>query len=150
MLGTLQLPVAGLGTLLVAFSIGSILTTSSPAPEGEGFVSGLAILFLYFLAWIGFLILSFGLSIPPGDGFGVTFNRYQRGLFIVAAGAGLLSAVGPFVAFGLLLSDTSLMVNSLLALMGVALLSLLVGLLWRAIQAIQTWRLNDDPSTPSN
>ena len=116
----------------------------SPPPESEGFVAGLAIVFLYFLGWIGFLVLSFGLAIPPGDGYGISFNRYQRGLFAFAGTAGVLSAVGPFIAFGLLLSHPSLMGTAWVVIMSVALIALTVGLLWRGVQAVRQWRSNNE------
>jgi len=148
--GSLQLPVATVGALLVALSVGSILTMPSPPPESEGFVAGLAVLFLYFLAWVGFLVLSAGLAIPPGDGYGITFTRAQRGLFVTAAVAGLLSAVGPFVAFGLLLSRPSLMAGAWLALMGLALTALTGGLVWRGIRAVWTRRPDGESASTSN
>jgi len=139
LLGSLQIPVAAVGVALVLVSVGSVVTMDPP-PEGEGFVAGLALVFLYFLAWVGFLVTSFGLAIPPGDGYGVTFNRYQRGLFVIAGVAGFLSAVGPFVLFGLLYSNPSLMGTAWVATMGVAVLSLAAGLLWRGITSVRTWR----------
>ena len=135
-LGSLQLPIAGIGALLVAVAIGGIATMPSPPPGSEGFVSGLAALFLYFVGWVGFLIMSTGLAIPPGEGYGITFDRRQRWLFVTAAVAGFLSAIGPFVAFGLLLSNPSLMVSAWLALMGVAIAALLLGIAWRIGQEI--------------
>lgn len=142
LLGSLQLPVAVLGAGLVVVSIGGISTMPSPPPGSEGFAAGLALLFLYFLGWVGFLVLSFGLAIPPGDGYGIGFNRYQRGLFVLAGVAGLTSAIGPFVAFGLLFSHPSLIGIAWLVIMGVAVLALTAGLLWRGIQALQDWRLD--------
>ncbi|PSQ01744.1 hypothetical protein BRC92_10060 [Halobacteriales archaeon QS_4_69_31] len=145
-LGSLQLPVATVGTLLVVVAVGSVATMPSPPPESEGVVAGLAVLFMYVLAWVGFLVTSLGLAIPPGDGYGVTFTRYQRGLFVLAAVAGLLSAVGPFVAFGLVYSNPSLMTTAWLALASVAVLSLAAGLVWRGVQAVRAWRFGAGPS----
>lgn len=144
LLGSLQIPVAAVGAALVVFSVGSVVTMDPP-PEGDGFVAGLAILFMYFLAWVGFLVTSFGLAIPPGDGYGVTFNRYQRGLFVVAGVAGVLSAVGPFVLFGLLYSNPTLMGTTWVATMGVAVLSLAAGLCWRGVETVRTWRTDREP-----
>lgn len=143
LLGSLQIPVAALGGFLVIFSISLVLTMPSPPPESEGFVSGLAFIFLYFLAWVGVLVTSFGLAIPPGEGYGITFNRYQRGLFLLAGVAGVLSAVGPFAAFGLIYSNPSLMVNAWLATMGVAVIALLSGLVWRGAQTVYRRQIED-------
>lgn len=148
-LGSLQLPVAGTGAFLVVVSVGQILTMPSPPPESDGFVGGLAVLFLYFLAWVGFLVLSLGLAIPPGDGYGITFTRAQRVLFLLAAVAALVSAVGPFVAFGLIYSNPSLMVSAWLAITGIALLALATGLGWRGVQAVQSWRRDGGRSSAS-
>lgn len=150
MVGSLQIPIAVVGTLLIVFSVGAIVMIPSPPPGSEGFVSGLAFIFLYFLGWIGFLALSFGLAIPPGGGYGIRFNRYQRALFVLSGLAGILSAVGPFVAFGVLLSHPSLIGTAWVAIMGVGLLALTAGLLWRGVQAVQTWRFNNESTRMNN
>lgn len=140
-LGSLQLPIAALGLALVVFAVGGIVTMDPPPAGSEGFVGGLAVLFLYFLAWIGFLVLSAGLAIPPLNGYGLRFTRSQRGLFLLAALAALLSAVGPFVAFGLVYSNPGAMVTAWVVVTGVGVLSLLSGLVWRGVQV---WRTDVD------
>lgn len=138
LLGSLQLPVAGLGAVLLVAALGSLLTLPPAPPESEGFVRGLAVLFLYFLAWSGFVVVALGLAIPPKGGYGISFNRYQRGLFVTAAVAAVGSAVGPFVLFGLFYSNAELLVYSLLGLVLVAVGSLAGGLLWRLGEAVRT------------
>jgi hypothetical protein len=133
-LGSLQLPVAAVGLALVVFAVGGIVSMDPPPAGSEGFVGGLAVLFLYFLAWVGFLVLSLGLAIPPLNGYGLRFTRAQRGLFVLAGVAGLVSAVGPFVAFGLIYSNPNLLVTAWLAIVSVGILALLSGLVWRSIQ----------------
>lgn len=137
MLGSLQIPVAVVGAALVAFAVVGVVTMPPPPPESDGFVSGLAAIALYVMGWVGFLVASLGLAIPPGEGYGVTFTRHQRWLFVIAAVAGVGSVVGPFVAFGLFLSNPSLMVSGWIAIMGIAVLALLSGLGWRGVQAIR-------------
>lgn len=150
LLGSLQVPIAAIGLLGVAAAVGGIVTLDPPPAGSEGFLSGLAILFLYFLGWMGFLVLALGLAIPPGDGYGITFNRYQRGLFVVAAVGALASAVGPFVAFGLVYSNPSLLFNSWLVITSVAVLSLVGGLVWRGVEALRAWRVDGGGSTSSD
>ena len=136
-LGSLQLPVVAVGLALVVFAVGGIVSMDPPPAGSEGFVGGLAVLFLYFLAWVGFLVLSLGLAIPPLNGYGLRFTRAQRALFVLAGLAGLVSAVGPFVAFGLIYSNPGLMVTAWVATVGVGILALLTGLVWRGVQV---WR----------
>lgn len=135
--GALQLPVIGIGFLLLVFSIGQLLLLEPPPATGDGFVSGLAVLILYVLAWIGFVVMSIGFAIPPADGRGISFNRYQRALFITAAVSAVLSAIGPFIGFALLYSDPDLFVASWVALMGIAVIAFFGGLSWRGIQVIK-------------
>lgn len=136
-LGSLQIPVAVVGAALVAVAVVGTVTMPPPPPESDGFVAGLATIALYVVGWIGVLVASLGLAIPPGEGRGITFTRRQRWLFVLAAMASIGSVVVPFVAFGLLLSNPSLMVAGWLAIMGVAVLALFAGLGWRAAQAIR-------------
>lgn len=139
LLGSLQLPIAGVGALVLVLSVATLLMIPPSPPESEGFVRGLAYIALYVIAWGGFVLFALGLAIPPGsDGFGIRFTRAQRALFAVAALAAVASGIGPFVAFALLYSNPSLFVNSLLALVVIAVLSLLAGLGWRAGQAVRT------------
>ena len=140
-LGSLQIPVAGLGLALIVFAVGGILNVEPPPPGSDGFVGGLAVLFLYFLGWVGCLVLSVGLAIPPLNGYGLRFTRYQRGLFLLAALAAFLSAVGPFVLFGLVYSNPGAMVVAWFVVTGIAVLSLLSGLVWRGVQV---WRADVD------
>jgi len=142
-LGSLQLPIAGLGGLLLVLSLSSLVSMPAPPPGSDGFVGGLATPVLYVLAWVGFLGLSLWLSIPVGSGFGIAFTRGHRGLFLLAARAALLSAFGPFVLFGLIYSNPSLMGLAWLVCMGVAVLAFFVAVLWRITNAIQSWRRLD-------
>lgn len=144
LLGSFQLPVAGVGAVLLTGAVGTILLL--PPAEGEGFVRGLAVLFLYVLAWSGFVVLSVGLAIPPSGGYGIQFGRRQRGLFVVAAIAAVGSAIGPFVAFRLFYTDTELLVYSLLGLAGLAVIALSGGLLWRFGEVVRTRMETDDPT----
>lgn len=150
LLGSLQLPIAAVGTVLVVFAVGQLVTMNPPPPGSEGFVHGLALIILYVLAWVGFVVLSMGLAIPPKDGYGIAFTRRQRGLFVTAAVAAVLSAVGPFVAFGLIYSNPTLLVSAWLAVMSVAIIALAAGLIWRGAEAINTWRATKRSSATNN
>ncbi|MFC7251238.1 hypothetical protein ACFQJ5_15540 [Halomicroarcula sp. GCM10025324] len=136
-LGTLQLPVATLGLALLLVALVGIATMDPPPAGSDGFVGGLAVFFLYIVAWVGFLVLSLGLAIPPLGGYGLRFTRPQRGLFLLAGLAAFLSAVGPLVAFGLVFSNPGAMVLTWLAITAVGILSLVGGVVWRGVQV---WR----------
>lgn len=136
LLGSLQLPVAGIGLFVMLISLATAFTMPPSPPDSEGFVQGLALIALYVFAWGGFVVLSLGLAIPPGEGFGIDFTRIQRGLFLVAAVAAVASAVVPFAMFGLLYSNPNLLAMSLLALFAVALLTFTTSVVWRAGQAV--------------
>lgn len=136
LLGSLQLPVAGIGLFVTLISLAMAFTMPPSPPDSEGFVQGLALLALYVFAWGGFVVLSLGLAIPPGEGFGIGFTRIQRGLFLVAALTAAASAIVPFAMFGLLYSNPELLAMSLLALFAVALLTFTTSLAWRAGQVL--------------
>lgn len=135
-LGSLQLPVAGVGVALVVFAAGSIATIPEPPAGSDGFVGGLAVVFLSLIGWAGLVVAPLGLAIPPSGGYGVRFNRYQRGLFVASSAGWFLAGVIPLLGFGLLLRQPDLMVSSLLALATAATLSLVAGLCWRGGEAI--------------
>ena len=74
-LGFLRLPVAGFDVLGVAMAVNR-LSTLPPSPPGtDDFVEGLAIFFLYVLGFTGFAVAALGFAIPPGDDFGIRFDR---------------------------------------------------------------------------
>ncbi|MDY6819896.1 MAG: hypothetical protein SVG88_14640 [Halobacteriales archaeon] len=142
-LGSLQLPVAGIGVLLLVMSISQLLLMESPLPESEGFVQGLAMFFLYIMAWVGLVLTAGGLAIPPGeDGFGIQFNRWQRRLFILAMLGAIGSALLPLVGMGWIFATAregngTLLLIAFAGPSGIAIVSLLAGLAWRAAEAIR-------------
>ncbi|MFB6095888.1 MAG: hypothetical protein ABEJ74_00680 [Haloferacaceae archaeon] len=140
LLGSLQLPIAGAGALVLALAVASTLALPPSPPDSEGFVRGLAFIVLYVLAWGGFVLLALGLAIPPGGGVGVDFTRGQRALFLLAALSGAGSVVVPFAAFALLYANPTQFLLLVGALVAVAVLSLLGGLGWRAGQALRARR----------
>lgn len=137
-LGSLQLPVAGVGAVVFLGSVAAIASLP-PSPEGEGFVRGLAVLVLFVGAWAGFVVTAFGLAIPPGeDGVGVQFSRGQRLLLLAAGGLGLASAVAPLVFWAVVVTvglSPGTATLAWFALMGIAVVALLAGVGWRAAEA---------------
>jgi hypothetical protein len=137
-LGSLQLPVAGLGVLLVVRSVVELQTLPQSPPGSDGFVEGLAVLFLFVIAWVGLVLVAVGLAIPPGDGVGVRFTRWQRRLFVAAAGLAVASVVLPLVLWSVVLASglsPSTVVLVWFGLMAAAVIALVGGVGWRAGQA---------------
>ncbi|PSP55167.1 hypothetical protein BRC82_06555 [Halobacteriales archaeon QS_1_67_19] len=142
-LGSLQLPIAGFGLLVSGWSIRRALALPEPPAGSDGFVSGLASLALYALALIGFVVAALGFAIPPGDGFGVRFNRWQRRLFVGAAVAALLSVFAPLIAWSAVAATGlgfGVVAWSWIALLGCAVLALGGGLAWRVGEAVAVRR----------
>ena len=142
-LGSLQLPVAAIGALLVAFAVSGVLSlASAPAPDGEGFVRGLAVVFLYVIGLLGFVVFALGLAIRPGEGRGVSFRRHQRQLLFAGAGATAAALLLPLVAFGVLYGaaleggQLPLYLWGLLHVVGA--LSVGTALAWRGTEAIRS------------
>lgn len=140
-LGSLQLPVAGGGLFVVAsgaWALAALL--ASPSTHGDGFVEGLAALFLYVVVWAGFIAAGLGLAIPPGDGLGIQFTRWQRWLFLGSATLAFASAIVPFVLWTVVV-QTGLSPGSTatvgLGLMALSILAFVGGLCWRVIDAIR-------------
>lgn len=138
LLGSLQLPVAFAGGLAVAAAITGMAQVT-PIPERGGLPGGLALIFLYVVAWGGVTLTALGLTIPPGDGVGIRFDRRQRALFALAAGCSVASGLLPLVvwrAFVATGGDATVIVVAWLAPAAVAVLSLVGGLGWRAAEAV--------------
>lgn len=140
-LGSLQLPVAAGGALVLAGALYAMATVPVAPAQSDGFVQGLAVLFLGALAYGGFVVLALGLAIPPMGGYGIRFSRAQRILFGAAAGLVLAGLVLPFVGFGLLYGAAMDGDATPLLLLWVAptllgVLALVAGLLWRAAEAV--------------
>lgn len=133
LVGSLQLPITGLGALATVSAVGMLLSLETPARPD--IPHGFAILFLYVLAWAGITVTSLGLAIPPGEGYGIRFRRGQRLLFVLAAVASVASAVVPFVALTLIYSQPNVAVYSWLGTITVAVLALVGGVGWRAVDA---------------
>lgn len=137
MVGSLQLPIAGLGTILCVSALTTLMSLP-PSPPGEGFVRGLALVVLFITAWAGFVIASLGLAIPPGDTVGIQFNRWQRRLFLLAGALAVLSAATPLV-FWVIVGSTNFSLGSAglawVIVMGLAILSLGSSIVWRIGQA---------------
>ncbi|WP_411967461.1 hypothetical protein [Haloferax sp. YSSS75] len=131
-LGSLQLPVAGVGVVVLALASWNLYTLPPSPPGSDGFVEGLAVFFLFVGIVVGFVLLVLGLLIPPGPGYGIHFTRRQRWLFayaLVGPIAGLLGTVS--LAF----LTTGPWVTTLVAVaVGTAPLAVLVGIGWRAGQ----------------
>lgn len=140
-LGSLQLPIALGGALVLVWAVVQLATLPEPQAGSDGFPQGLAVLFLYVLAWAGFTASAVGFAIPPGAGYGIRFTVRQRRLFAVAAVSAIVSAVLPFVAFGLLFA-ASMEGNWTVVLLawGVPAVGAVVGYVgalgWRAGQAV--------------
>lgn len=92
---SLQLGVAGLGTLVILGSlVGFAMTFATMSRSPSGFAEGLAIIVFGLCALAGFVVLAAGLSIPQHDGSGVRFSPRQRKLLgygVVAPIVGVLS-----------------------------------------------------------
>ncbi len=96
-LGSLQLPVAALGALVAVGSFWQI-TELMPIPDQGGLPGGLALLFLYAFGVVGIAVCALGFAIPPGDGYGIQFQRRQRLLFGLSAVGAIGSAILPLLA----------------------------------------------------
>lgn len=138
-LGGLQLPVAAVGLLVAALAIAQFLALEPAPPDGDGFVRGLAVLFLYVAGVAGFVVAALGFAVPPGDGFGIRFNRTQRRLLVGAALAAFGSLVAPLVAWPVM-AATPLgfegVVWSWVALTALAVLAFVGSLGWRAAEEV--------------
>ncbi|MFC4550251.1 hypothetical protein, partial [Halorussus sp. GCM10023401] len=141
-LGVLQLPVAGVGVALLGSAVVRYATLPPSPPGSDGFVEGLALLFLYVVALVGLTTTALGLAIPPGDNVGVRFSRRQRGLFVASAAAAVGSVLAPLFALPVLAApgvspdaSVSAVVWLWLGLLAAAVLALAAGLGWRALEA---------------
>lgn len=138
-LRSLQLPVAGFGLLVVAQAIHELRTIPEPPPGSDGFVGGLAVFFLGLFALGGFVIAALGFAIPPGDGFGIRFDPWQRRLFVAAALAAVASILAPLVGWSVLVAlglGPGAVVFVWFGLAAVAVLAFAVALGWRIAQAV--------------
>lgn len=139
-LGSLQLPVAALGALVAVGSFWQ-LTELLPIPDQAGLPGGLAMLFLYALGVAGIAVCALGFAIPPGDGFGIRFERRQRLLFGLSAAGAVGSVLLPLVTLPVVLGAGPeqnlfwLVAVAWLGPLAVAVLALLGGLGWRAAAA---------------
>lgn len=139
-LGSLQLPVAALGALVAVGSFWQI-TEILPIPDQGGLPGGLAMLFLYALGVVGIAVCALGFAIPPGDGFGIQFERRQRLLFGLSAAGAIGSILLPLLALPVALGagpEQDLFWVAGLAWLGplaISLLSLLGALGWRGATA---------------
>ncbi|KAB1193020.1 hypothetical protein GJR96_06015 [Haloferax sp. MBLA0076] len=134
--GSLQLPVAGLGLTIVAFTWWGAYTLPPAPPGSDGFAHGLAGFFLLLFGLVGFVLLVVGLLIPPGPGYGIDFTRRQRWLFAYALVAPLVGVAAFFAAVfapsnPLGIEDYSFAVLSLGV--GSAPLAVLVSIGWKAV-----------------
>lgn len=130
--GSLQLPIAGVGLFVLALSSWNIYTLPPSPPGSDGFVEGLAVFFLFVGILVGFTLFVVGLLVPPGPGYGVHFTRRQRWLFayaLVGPLAGLVATVS--LAF---LTTGPWVGNLVVVAVVTAPLAVLVGLGWRAGQ----------------
>lgn len=138
-LGSLQLPIAGVGLLVAAWATRQFLSVSAGGPESADLVTGLAMVVLYALALVGLAVAALGLAIPPGEGPGVRFNRWQRRLFLGSAAAALLSVCAPLLAWGIV-AGTGLGFGAVgwswIILLGGAVAALVGALAWRAGEAV--------------
>jgi len=138
-LGSLQLPVGGLGLLVVAVSLAQLHAIPEPPPGSDGFVEGLATFFLGLLALGGFVVSALGFAIPPGEGYGVRFGRWQRRLFVAAAVGGLVSLLVPLFAWSVVAATgvgPGVVVLAWLGTLALAVLSFVGTLGWRIAEAV--------------
>lgn len=140
-LGSLQLPIAGLGGLLLVGAVAALLSMPPSPPESEGFVRGLAMLVLFVVAWAGFVIIAIGLAVPPRTGAGIRFNQWQRRLLILAAILSILSLLSPLL-FWSVVATTGISLGSAaltwVVVMGLAVLSLITSVGWRIGEVMAT------------
>ncbi|MFC7202962.1 hypothetical protein ACFQJC_05515 [Haloferax namakaokahaiae] len=136
-LGSLQLPVAGVGFGLLVLTLLYANSIPPSPPQSDGFVEGLAGFFILVFGAIGFVLLVAGLLIPPGPGYGIHFTRKQRWLFAYALAAPLVG-VGAFLASLTLSAAVGGLFEAAVSVFFVALstapLALLAGLGWKAVQ----------------
>jgi hypothetical protein len=139
-LGSLQLPLAGLGFVLLAAAAWVLYTLPSSQPGSDGFAEGLAAFFLLVLGAAGFVLLVGGLLIPPGPGFGIAFTQRQRWLFAYALVAPLVGVVALVVSIVTVSPVTGISSEWLLVFVvatETAPLAVLLGLGWKAAQVVR-------------
>ncbi|WP_254766955.1 hypothetical protein [Salinilacihabitans rarus] len=137
LLTSLQLPVAGVGLLLVAASGYRLLTLPEPPVGSNGFVDGVVAFFLYLCVVAGLIVTAIGLAIPADDQSGVRFRRHQRLLFVLAALAALAGLLSPLVVWPAAVAagaSAAVVFRSWLGLTALAGLVILVGVGWRAVE----------------
>jgi len=121
-LGSLQLPIAGIGLSSCLLFLAILASLFGKMPEGNGFID--VLLFGYALAVAGYVLFAVGLAIPPAPGFGIGFRRGQRLLFLSAAVAAVASVVLLLVLLPTALGDNAILYSWLttagLAVLGVA------------------------------
>lgn len=150
-IGSLQLPIAGLGGCLCVSAALALLSLPPSSDGSDGFLRGLAMLVVFVIAWAGFLITAIGLAIPPGPGIGIHFNRWQRRLFGITALLSVLSLVAPLV-FWTVVATTGLSFGSAamawLGFMVLAGIAFVTSIGWRITQVIATHLRDRNTSTP--
>lgn len=137
LLTSLQLPVAGVGLLLVAASGYRLLTLPEPPAGSDGFVEGIVAFFLYLCAVAGLIVTAVGLAIPADGRFGVRFRRRQRLLFVLAALAALASLLSPLVVWPAAIAagaSPGVVFRAWFGLTALAVLVILIGVGWRAVE----------------
>ena len=136
-LGSLQLPVAGAGLVVLALTWSTFQSLPPSPPQSDGFVEGLAAFFLLLFGLFGYGLFVGGLLIPPGPGYGIEFTHKQRWLFAYALVAPVVGVAIFFVGIASMYDpgDTMESVFGFLSLAVVgAPLALVVGLGWKAVQ----------------
>lgn len=126
--GLLQLLIAGVGAMILLFSIWLIVTIrNNPGNHVDDWM----LIFAAVAVLIGLVLVATGLLIPPDDRFGVRFTRRQRYLFLVSIVAAAGTVVVPFVTLtvGVFSFQTGYYLSA--GLLVVAVSALLGGILWR-------------------
>ncbi|WP_411964775.1 hypothetical protein [Haloferax sp. YSMS24] len=136
-LGSLQLPISGVGLVVLVLTWQTFRTLPPSPPQSDGFVEGLAAFFLLVLGLAGYVLFVGGLLIPPGPGYGIEFTRKQRWLFAYALAAPVAGVAIFFAGIASMYDpgDTMEFVFGVLSLAVVgAPLALLTGIGWKAVQ----------------
>lgn len=143
-LGSMQLPVAGLGLVVLGATWWWFRNLPPSPPGSDGFVEGLAGIFLLVFGLAGYALFVAGLLIPPGPGYGIQFTRKQRWLFAYAL---VVPVVGVVVFFSSIAMSAAVggasepLLTVFFVIVPTAPLAVVVGLGWKGGQvAVERYR----------
>lgn len=120
----LQIGFAGIGALVIVWSLFQFVTIYASMPRSEsGFAEGLTIIVFGLYTLLGFEILTIGLLIPQRGGRGLHFTSRERKLLVYGAIAPIVGILSIPVGSTLLPPLSSAVTSILVIVEGIVLLS---------------------------